>query len=356
MSFRIITLLLLSTLALGGCSKYMSKLDKVLPDQRESYKKSASLPDLEVPPDLTTDAIDDSLVVPEIDASGTASFSEYEDRVQRQKDARFYGTTSSDPSGISDVAGEQYFVVNTGMDETWQTITQTWQELGYSLDLNDQELGVMETSWKTDSAKGLRDRFKMFIEPAQSSGATAIYLSHSGEEKQGGSWYDRGRDVSVEYAMAEYIQSELGGAPVATSTSTTVSTPTATESAAPASNAPTELIAEIVSAGGGKMYLAVNRSIETLWTTVGSILSGYDDITLDGEDRSNGTYSFEFKPESGKKGMFSRLAFWKDGALDQQLQLTAIGDKTEIVVLDEDGEWDTSDVSDEILQRLRSGL
>ena len=356
MSLRLITFLVLASMtSLGGCSKYMSKLDKVLPDERQAYKKSESLPDLEVPPDLTTDAIDDSLAVPDIDASGAASFSEYEDRVQRQRDARFFSSVTDDASGISDVAGELYFVVDSGLNNTWTTLSNYWTDRGYSLGLQDQELGVMETNWQTAGA--LRERYKLFIEPAQTAGATAIYLSRSVEENDRGAWVTGPRDLPAEHATAVEIQTALGGAPVAptrntasntASTSTTTATPVVVED---------PLKAEIVGAGGKKMYLAVNRDVDTVWPNVGVLLGGYTDVQITSEDRSNGTYSITFSPESAqKKGLIKKLAFWKDADIEMQVQLSGVGENTEIVILDDDGDWDTSDYSDELLQRLRSGL
>src|SRR3990172_7039649 len=56
---------------LAGCS-YIPKLDEVLPDKRTEYKKSESLPGLEVPPDLTTARGEGAMGIP-----GEAPLSEY---------------------------------------------------------------------------------------------------------------------------------------------------------------------------------------------------------------------------------------------------------------------------------------
>ncbi|MDE0283406.1 MAG: hypothetical protein OXN26_02485, partial [Gammaproteobacteria bacterium] len=48
---------------LTSCA-YMPDIGKILPDKKSEYKKSESMPDLEIPPDLTADAINDSMNIP----------------------------------------------------------------------------------------------------------------------------------------------------------------------------------------------------------------------------------------------------------------------------------------------------
>ncbi len=64
--------------ALSGCSKLIPKLDEVVPDTRKDYQKAQSLPDLEVPPELSTEAIKDRMVIPE--GGKTAKYSSYQER------------------------------------------------------------------------------------------------------------------------------------------------------------------------------------------------------------------------------------------------------------------------------------
>ena len=68
--FKRLVVLPLLFAALAGCSRLTSKLDAVIPDNRTEYRKSRTLPDLEVPPDLTTDAIRDRMAIPEGGAGG----------------------------------------------------------------------------------------------------------------------------------------------------------------------------------------------------------------------------------------------------------------------------------------------
>src|ERR687892_14998 len=98
--------IMLSGLLLSGCSLF----DKILPDRQQEYKKSQSLPDLEVPPDLTSESINDTMAVPEIDASGTATYSTYQERTRHKTQEQ----TENDPQGtqlLDAGEGKTYLIV-----------------------------------------------------------------------------------------------------------------------------------------------------------------------------------------------------------------------------------------------------
>ena len=351
MSFRLFSLLILSSLILGGCSKYMPKLDKVLPDQRKEYQKSKSLPDLEVPPDLTTESIDDSLSVPDVDASGSATFSTYQERVARQKENRLY-SDATDAASFAELSGEQLILVPGSSSDTWITLQEFWGDLGYTLDLSDEELGIMETNWNGDDTS--REKFKVFIEPSEEDGEMAIYLSHLGEDFDQGSWTGRNRDLPIERKMASRMRTSFGIAPTIP-TSTVAETETETR---PVETPIDDTItSELVNAGGGKIYLAVKSDVSTVWPLVSDFLNNASDITVENEDPSSGTYDIIYLgDQTKKKGIISKLAFWKSDNNELQIGLVGVGSNTEIVVLDEDGEWETSGKAEQILSRIRSNL
>jgi len=354
MSFRFFSLLILSSLILGGCSKYMPKLDKVIPDQRKEYKKSKSLPDLEVPPDLTTESIDDTHAIPDIDAGGSATFSTYQERVARQKENRLY-SGATDQSSIAEISGDQLIIVPRSQSDTWITLQEFWKNLGYTLDLNDEELGVMETNWVSDEAKKKRDKFKVFIEPAEQEGQTAIYLSHVGEKSDHKSWTQRDRDLTLERNMASRVKLSFGIAPKPAAS--TIATTTATQDSQTDVPVSDKIISEMVNAGDGKILLAVRSDVDTVWPLVGEFLNSASDITVEKEDPSKGTFDIVYFPEGvKKKGILSRLAFWKGDNNKFQVSLKGVGSKTEITILDEDGDWDTSGRTDQILSRIKSNL
>ncbi|NNM00478.1 MAG: outer membrane protein assembly factor BamC, partial [Gammaproteobacteria bacterium] len=98
------------------------------------------------------------------------------------------------------------------------------------------------------------------------------------------------------------------------------------------------------------------------WNTTGIALERAG-IPVDDADRNNGVFRIRYAPPTGeepgkkKKGVWNKLAFWKkdSGGADAdvfQLSLTGVGGKTELVVLDSEGRWDTSDEAGQVLSVL----
>lgn len=240
--------LALSLLALSGCG-LLPRFDEVLPDRQKEYKKSASLPDLEVPPDLSADAIKDAMAVPDIDGTGTATYSTYQERIAARQTAG----------------------------------------------------GQIPPSTATD-------------EPA-SAGAAA------------------GPDAAPPTEAAEL----------------------------PGRERPKRSTkAELVSAGEGKSYLVVVEEFANAWLTTARALDQAG-IKVENEDRSRGVYYVRYVGEharSREKGFWSSLAFWRDDADQQEyrISLTGVGEKTELVVLNHKGNWDSGEAAGRILSLLQTEL
>ena len=118
---------------LAGCSKLKPKLDEVLPDKRTVYKKSKSLPDLEVPPDLTTDAIRDQMAIPQ--GGETATYSTYQERQAQAKKQRELESTQD--SAIQVLENEHILPVQGAAIQIWPQLRAFWSERGNGLELDD---------------------------------------------------------------------------------------------------------------------------------------------------------------------------------------------------------------------------
>ncbi|HTT07411.1 MAG TPA: outer membrane protein assembly factor BamC [Gammaproteobacteria bacterium] len=389
-------LLIAVTLSVVGC-KYVPKLDQVLPDKRSEYKKSSTLPDLEVPPDLSTEAIHDKMAVPD---EGSATFSTYQERVAARKKQREAG--GGVENAVTALSGEQVIVAEGDVPTVWEKLHAFWKEKGYALNLDDQEYGVQETEWREDKTNLTRDRFKVFVEAGEKAGTTTLYFSHEGEEQKPDgeklAWQPRGRDESLEGRMVAEIKRSLGietnelvasrtdadaaptpAAPAASSAAAgddgktwrnpdaaaAASDHEAGTAAAPEAAPQTGAIsamnprAAIVNNGGGRMLLALQEEFADAWTSTGTALSRAG-VTVDEMDKPRGIYHVRYaSPEPHeKKGMLSKLKFWDKGPKEQQFQisLTGVGKKTEIVVLDNTGKWDVSDGAYKILNLLQTEL
>lgn len=366
-------LMLLVVLAtLGGCSKVVPKLDEVLPDNRVEYRKSKTMPDLEIPPELTTDAIRDRMAIPE--GGETATYSTYQERVAERKRQQELERTANEAVRVLD--NEHVLAVSGAIPQVWPQLVDLMQnQLGYQLDLNDEELGIIETVWIENEEALRREKFKIFVEPGEEAGTSVLYISNRAEElsQQGTGmvWTPATRDVEREKLLVERVQEKLGAA--GDSSQSTVAQAYPLEESADASvteetSADTDTgsgtqggagRAELISAGGGKVYLSVREGYAAAWASTGAAIgnAGYD---VDQADKDRGIYYVRVPAREGevtKRGMLNKLKFWgNEEEHELQINLTGVGDKTEVVVLDKEGRWETGDVSKRILERLAREL
>lgn len=376
MTVRSLMLALLAAALLTGCSKLVPKLDEVLPDNRVEYRKSKTLPDLEVPPELTTDAIRDRMAIPE--GGDTATYSTYQERVAERKKQQELERSANEAVRVLD--NEHVLAVAGAIPQIWPQLVELMQgRLGYSLELNDEELGIIETVWIENEEALRREKFKIFAEPGEEAGTTVLYISNRAEEltQQSGEmvWVATTRDVEREKILVARVRETLGmgdggaaapaGQPAevpvarayplegeaATAAAETAAAAGENEMAEPS---PSDR-AKLVSAGAGKVYLSVQESFSAAWRSTGNALerAGYE---VDQSDKDRGIYYIRVparEGEAAKRGMMEKLKFWdKDESHELQINLTGVGEKTELVVLDKEGRWETGNVAERVLQRL----
>ncbi|MBT7951682.1 MAG: outer membrane protein assembly factor BamC [Gammaproteobacteria bacterium] len=335
-----------------SCS-YVPKLDNILPDKRTEYKKSESLPDLEVPPDLTAEAINDSMSIP----NEGASLSEYQKR-------RSGGGTSSQAAPVTAAADsdEQWISVIGNNENIWPRLRNFISEQGYSLDLDDAELGVLETTWSeayVEDGFSYRDKFKIFSEPGADPGLTVLFVSNQRQvlaTRQDGtdSWSDKEKSRDAEKKLAGDLNLLFNGNREAI-VSSTAGVGGAQQSTSPRKKTLVE------TTGDGKDYLAIPEEYTRAWrhTEIALQRAG---LPIASKDQGSGIYNITYFDSTGdkEKGWLSKLKFWGGDEAPEgvpfQLSLTGVGDKTELIVLDQAGEWATSNDALQIMAIIQSHL
>jgi outer membrane protein assembly factor BamC len=302
--------------AMLGCG-WFPTFDEVVPDRNKEYQKSASLPDLEIPPDLSSDAISDTLSVPEVDPQGTASYSTYQERIARRSDNEEAGRDS----------GEE---LEESLEDTEVTPEDTTALHDSRADdgVSDEEAAA---SLPADEE-----------EPASESESDAEFQSEARSDATRtptGGGDDEPADEPEEDPADETERSPPPAAGVG-------------QTGAGGR-------AALVSAGEGRKYLRVTEDFSEAWHLTGRALAEAG-FTVADEDRDRGVYFVDFTGAPGaapeQAGFLSSLAFWRSDETEHEVQLTGIGEKTEVVVLDEDGNWESGPVADEILTRLETAL
>ena len=383
---KVILLTILLAFA-GGCS--WSKKDdepkqKALTDYRESREISA----LEIPPDLSSDAMEKSLTVPKYQQNTSVATGQKPDSKVVAAGSTVSGsgsppTSSKDNQGVAKMyierAGSQrWLVIYESYSEAWSGARDFILSSGLALEREDKETGILETTWAENYASGVlrgsqkylnkwlrssytkatRDKFRVRVEPGRLADTSEIYLSHKGMiEKVAVDngvdavqtvWEATPPDADIEAEMLAKMMVALGASEKAATKSITKAKKSADR-------------ASIIKSANGKESLIVNDGIDIAWRRVGQTL---DRVGFSVEDRdiSKRVYFVRYAdPDLGGKepGFFSKM-FKKDKpSYDNdiyQILLAEEGESTAVVITAKDGTAAPENVSTQIIKLLYEQL
>lgn len=336
----------------ASCS-YLPKMDNILPDKRQEYKKSESLPDLEVPPDLTAEAINDSMSIPNEGVTRSGH--------DRRRSGAAAVNTQAAAGTVAASSDEQWVSVRGNTGNIWPRLRKHITEQGYNLELDDAELGVLETTWSEahiEDGFSYRDKFKIFSEPGAEPNLTVLFISNQRQvlaKRQDGtdSWSDKEKSGVAEKKMAGDLNLFFNG-----NREAVVSAPTGGGEAQQKTTPAKKSLVE--STSDGKDYLAIPEEFTRAWRHTEAALERAG-LPISSKDQGKGIYNVIYFDTSGddKKGWLSKLKFWGDSVpegVPYQVSLTGVGDKTELVILDGDGEWATNNDALQIMAIIQNHL
>jgi outer membrane protein assembly factor BamC len=364
---------------LAGCS------GNILPESKKiEYKSAGKLPPLEIPPDLTQQSRDERYTVPDVSTSkGSATYSAYSS--ERSGQAR---TTTAqdllpqvDKARIERSGTQRWLVVGGSPDKLWPVVKEFWQELGFLVNVEIPEAGIMETDWAENRAKlpqdfirgtlgkvfdslystAERDKFRTRLEKSAETGMMEIYVSHRGmyevytnEGKTETRWQPRPADPELEAEMLGRLMVRLG---VEESRAKTMMAGDQRQDRAKLSRA---------TDGAGALLL--EEPFDRAWRRVGLALDRVG-FTVEDRDRSQGLYFVRYvdpdvdgKKKDEDKGFISKLMFWKGSGGDKpsqaqyRIHVKTAGEATTVQVLTREGGVDKSDTSKRILGLLYDQL
>ncbi|MEY4591458.1 MAG: hypothetical protein RIR18_353 [Pseudomonadota bacterium] len=364
-------------LVVSGCG--------ILPDSKKiDYKstKAQTAPSLEVPPDLSQVTKDDRFKVPNLQGKGKATYSAY--AAERTPEAQTKNSSSSllpvvDKVRVERSGNQRWLVVSMPTDKVWDSAKEFWQEMGFVINLELPEAGIIETDWAENRAKipddflrrsigklldslyssGERDKFRTRLEQSSTPGVTEVYISHRGMEevytsqaKDETRWQPRKPDPELEAEMLSRFMVRLGSDD---------------------KRASAEVAAVAIGANADRARVVEQQgvpSIEVLdqfdraWRRVGLALDRVG-FTVEDRDRSKGVYMVRYvdpdannqKPET----LFSKMAFWKDSKkivarTQYRILVQEVSGNSRVLVQTRDGEFDPSETTARILDLLLGQL
>ena len=363
--------------ALGACNTFGLESKKI------DYKSAGKLPPLEIPPDLIRPTTDDRYVVPDVSPRGSATYSEYSrERSGKPGAGDSRVLPQQDDVRVERDGSQRWLVVKGSPDQVWPVVKGFWQEMGFIVNLEVPEAGIMETDWAENRARvdsgairnflgrvldmvystAERDKFRTRLERGGQPGTTEVYVSHRGMEEVYTSeakedadtrWQPRPPDPSLEAEMLGRLMVRFG----------------AEESRAKAQLATGRTApqrATLSKGPDGIRTLALDEQFDRAWRRVGLALDRVG-FTVEDRDRSKGLYFVRYidpQIDSAKGadtgGWLSKLKFWGDSKPKQleqfRIEVKGAPQGSQVQVYTKDGAQENSDTAGKILSLLYEQL
>jgi outer membrane protein assembly factor BamC len=362
-----------ATLALVAAFSGCSAIDGLFSGDKVDYKSTSNKTTaLEVPPDLSQLARDNR----------------YQPQGGVISAAARAGATGATPSAsgltptvavttrgalrVERLGQQRWLVTDQTPEQLWPQLKAFWTSRGFTLEVDEAQMGLMETNWNENRAKlpsdvvantvgrllgrlydtGERDRFRTRVERAAGGTGSEIFISHRGAEevytsdrRESTTWQARANDPQLEAEFLSRLMVVLGGqdAPAARSA----------VAAAPEGPPRARLLA-----GQPAAAIEVDDGFDRAWRRVGLALDR-GGFTVEDRDRAGGIYFVRYvDPKSAGKeeaGFFSKLFGGDNKALTPvryRINVKGGADKTVVSVLTSAGAPEAGDNGQRIVALL----
>jgi outer membrane protein assembly factor BamC len=343
-------LVVIGLAAFAGCSS----IEKLAAGDKIDYKGSSTTrpAGLEVPPDLTQLARDGRVPQP----GSVVSASTFQGNVPLATATAPVATPKpSSDMRIERQGNERWLVTTLPPEQLWPQLQAFWREKGFSLTLDQPEVGVMETEWAENRAKlpndlirntlgrlidalystGEKDKFRTRVE--RTATGSEVFISHRGlveiytnAQKETTAWQPRPSDPQLEGEFLQRLMVKLGAKEETAKTAVASTSGTAAPARAR------------VLQNQAAASLQVDDGFDRAWRRVGLALdrSGF---TVEDRDRTQGVYFVRYVDPAlaGREepNFFSRMfsSSKVEGPARYRVSVKGQGDKSTVQVLNSQG-------------------
>ena len=353
----------------SGCSS--------LEEDKINYKSaSKQLPTLEVPPDLTQLKRDSRYQINGATSASTLAAA----NAGTARTANDSGTAinQAGEAKIERIGNQRVLSIALSPDAVWEPLRSFWKDNGFTLNLDQPELGIMETDWAENRGKlpqdfirnaigkvfdtlystGERDKFRTRVE--RTAKGLEITITHRGmlEVNTGpmGSstaWTPRPADPELEIEFLRRLMLKLGGQSTINAGATNASA-TATGTMSSASGIASDVKVTKVN---NLPAIEIKDEFDRAWRRVGVAIDRTG-FTVEDRDRAQGVFFVRYSPQGTPDkapGFFAKL-FSTEKATPSlakyRIAITSKGDLSTVVIQAADGLPETSVNGEKIIKLL----
>ena len=353
---------------MSGCSS--------LEEDKINYKSASKpLPTLEVPPDLTQLKRDSRYQM----GSSTSALALTTGAAPARSGTD--GQTATNQAGnarIERIGQQRVLKIDLKADVAWESLREFWKDSGFILNLDQPELGIMETDWAENRAKlpqdfirktigkvfdslystGTRDKFRTRIERVGSG--LEITVTHRGlseiytnTNKDNTTWTAIPSDPELEIEFLRRIMLKLGG-PALSNKDNNTQTANATGNNAAVMGTTNDVK---LSKVGNQPAIEIQDGFDRAWRRVG-IAIDRTGFTVEDRDRGQGVFFVRYAPagQADKEpGFFAKIFSSQKSTpslAKYRIAVTSKGDISTVVVQAADGLAENSANAEKIIKLL----
>jgi len=295
-----------------------------LGNKRIDYRgETATVPSLEIPPDLTVPNVDNRYTVPLGNGESAATYSAYSKLGGNAPVST--GVVLPTVKGVHIERDElqRWLVVEDRAENVWPVVKKFLQKNGLTIKSEDQNAGTMETEWAENRAKipkgglravigkvfdglyssGERDQYRIRLARGKGNETTEVHLTHRGMEevvsadKNTFKWKMRAKDPEMEAIMLQQLMVHFGQSEAQAATAVSESL-----------EGKISVDPKIQTLADGKKIIVLKEPFDRSWRRVGLALEEAQ-IDIEDKDRSQGIYRLSRVVK--ESGWLDSLKFWQ---------------------------------------------
>lgn len=347
----------------SGCSS--------LEEDKINYKSaSKQLPTLEVPPDLTQLKRDSRYQINGATSASTLAAA----NAGTTRTANDSGTAinQAGEAKIERIGNQRVLSIALSPDAVWEPLRSFWKDNGFTLNLDQPELGIMETDWAENRGKlpqdfirnaigkvldalystGERDKFRTRVERTAKGleitvthrGMIEVYTGPMGSST---AWTPRPADPELEIEFLRRLMLKLGG-------QSTINAGATNASAMATSGIASDVKVTKVN---NLPAIEIKDDFDRAWRRVGVAIDRTG-FTVEDRDRAQGVFFVRYAPQGTPDkapGFFAKL-FSTEKATPSlakyRIAITSKGDLSTVVIQAADGLPETSVNGEKIIKLL----
>jgi outer membrane protein assembly factor BamC len=349
---------------MSGCSS--------LEEDKINYKSASKpLPSLEVPPDLTQIKRDSRYQI----NGATSALAMAGSSPARTSTESLTATNQAGNARIERLGNQRVLKVDIKADAAWEPLREFWKDNGFTLNIDQPELGIMETDWAENRGKlpqdfvrksigklfdslfstGERDKYRTRVE--RTDKGLEITVTHrgmvevyTGPLNSNTTWTTRPADPELEIEFLRRMMLKFGGQSVAKNDS---STPAAIATGPSSGMASDVKLTKV----GNQPAIEIQDGFDRAWRRVGVAIDRTG-FTVEDRDRAQGVFFVRYAPPGSpdkEPGFFAKI-FSSEKATPSlakyRIAVTSKGDVSTVVVQAADGLPETSKNAEKIIKLL----